>query len=79
MLINKILEIESIGKDAEIKLTEEEKKEYKNNIVGREYWYHDSSNSKGTFDTIYYIYEERMKRKAEKEKAVKKFFNQFNK
>jgi hypothetical protein len=54
MLINKILEIEKIGNDAEINLTKEEIIEYKKNIVGREHWWHDSKNSKGTFATIYY-------------------------
>jgi hypothetical protein len=76
MLMERILKIEEAGADAEIKLTEEEQREYKRNIVGRDSWYHNSDNPEGTFDTIYF---RPQKPDIKKREAIKEFFKQFEK
>ena len=76
MLMERILKIEEVGADAEIKLTDEEQREYRKDIVGRDSWYHNSGNPNGTFDTIYF---QPQKPDIKKQEAVKKFFKQFEK
>ena len=76
MLIDKILKVEEIGADAEIKLTDEEQKDYRRNIVGRDSWYHNSENPDGTFDTIYF---QPQRPDIKKQEAIKKIFGQFEK
>ena len=75
-MIDKILKIEEIGADAEIKLTGEEQQEYRRSIVGRDNWYHNSENPNGTFDTIYF---QPRRPNIQKQEAIKKFFKQFEK